>query len=542
MQRVIRSLLAWAILAGPAPALAAPLVPVGPVGFATDHFRLAGGPDGVFDVEGGALPPGVAWSTGCWAGGAGESLEGAEDGRPLTGVSASVSVMGMAGLSVQTSVALDGGGAGDTRVAPKLPLLGAGGHGVRVAFTPAFVLPTGSHGSYLGDGLLAWAPEVAVSKRLGGLRLAANAGYLGRPDQEAAGVRVGRELTARVGAAWRPGVADLETALTLRGAKSLREGAASGADVFLGIAREIVAGLSGFAGGGGALVGRRAGTPSWRALVGVRWMAGGTDDVVADAPPDRDGDGLADADDRCPDDPEDPDGRFDDDGCPDFDDDKDGVPDVADACPERSGEPESRGCPPLDGDGDGLVDREDNCPTVQGTFHGCTTPQIVRMRRGHIDLLQPMTFEPGSAEMTEATGPLLDAIKGVLQAHPEIHLLRVEGHTDDRGNRAHNVSLSQDRALAVADALAARGVSPSRLSAVGYGPARPVESNATEAGRAANRRVDLIIAAATPALPADVVDVDAPPDAPDEGGVPGVPPPPVDEINDDLGDVLGSIF
>ena len=121
MQRVIRSLLAWAILAGPAPALAAPLVPVGPVGFATDHFRLAGGPDGVFDVEGGALPPGVAWSTGCWAGGAGESLEGAEDGRPLTGVSASVSVMGMAGLSVQTSVALDGGGAGDTRVAPKLP-------------------------------------------------------------------------------------------------------------------------------------------------------------------------------------------------------------------------------------------------------------------------------------------------------------------------------------------------------------------------------------------------------------------------------------
>jgi outer membrane protein OmpA-like peptidoglycan-associated protein len=90
-------------------------------------------------------------------------------------------------------------------------------------------------------------------------------------------------------------------------------------------------------------------------------------DGCPDELPDPDGDGLRGAADQCPDQPEDVDGFQDEDGCPDPDNDGDGLLDTADACPDEAGPAENRGCPDLDRDGDGVVDRLDNCPDEAGT-------------------------------------------------------------------------------------------------------------------------------------------------------------------------------
>ena len=79
-------------------------------------------------------------------------------------------------------------------------------------------------------------------------------------------------------------------------------------------------------------------------------------------PSDRDGDGILDDVDKCPDDPEDKDGFEDEDGCPDFDNDQDGVPDIEDKCPNVPGPPDNQGCPVQDRDHDGIPDNVDQCP------------------------------------------------------------------------------------------------------------------------------------------------------------------------------------
>ncbi|MBJ6761863.1 OmpA family protein [Myxococcaceae bacterium JPH2] len=87
--------------------------------------------------------------------------------------------------------------------------------------------------------------------------------------------------------------------------------------------------------------------------------------VVVIEETDRDGDGVLDKDDPCPDQPEDKDGFQDEDGCPELDNDNDGIPDAADKCPLNPGVAENNGCPqeaPKDRDGDGIFDNVDKCP------------------------------------------------------------------------------------------------------------------------------------------------------------------------------------
>ncbi|SEL65365.1 Thrombospondin type 3 repeat-containing protein [Stigmatella aurantiaca] len=81
---------------------------------------------------------------------------------------------------------------------------------------------------------------------------------------------------------------------------------------------------------------------------------------------DKDGDGINDPQDKCPDEPEDKDGFQDEDGCPDLDNDADGVPDGQDKCPLEAGPAENGGCPDADKDRDGIVDRLDACPEEPG--------------------------------------------------------------------------------------------------------------------------------------------------------------------------------
>jgi len=100
-----------------------------------------------------------------------------------------------------------------------------------------------------------------------------------------------------------------------------------------------------------------------------------------------------------------------------------------------------------------------------------------------------ITFETGSAVITRSSASILDGAAKAIQAAPPGARVEVEGHTDNVGNAETNQTLSEQRAKAVAAALAARGVPADRLLARGFGANRPVGDNTTEAGRAANRRI-----------------------------------------------------
>ena len=157
---------------------------------------------------------------------------------------------------------------------------------------------------------------------------------------------------------------------------------------------------------------------------------------------------------------------------------------------------ENRGCPDRDRDGDTVVDRVDNCPDEPGTVenHGCREQQLVELRQGQLVILEKIYFRVNSATIDRRSFPLLDQVAAVLNAHPEILKVRVEGHTDSRGADARNLSLSQRRVNSVVTYLVRKGVARARLEAVGYGETRPVIPNATtEDEHEANRRVEFVI-------------------------------------------------
>lgn len=222
--------------------------------------------------------------------------------------------------------------------------------------------------------------------------------------------------------------------------------------------------------------------------------------VVTVADGDRDGDGIPDSVDRCPDEPEDYDGFQDDDGCPDRDNDNDGVPDSADACPNTPGPPENFGCPILsqpDSDRDGVPDSEDRCPNTPGPAENAGCPveyKRVVVKENRIEINQQIRFRPASAKIIGRESlATLQEVAQALRDNPRIKKLRIEGHTDAVGGEATNLKLSQGRAEAVMVELVRNKVDPSRLEAVGYGKTRPIASNTTAAGRAKNRRTEFNI-------------------------------------------------
>jgi outer membrane protein OmpA-like peptidoglycan-associated protein len=206
--------------------------------------------------------------------------------------------------------------------------------------------------------------------------------------------------------------------------------------------------------------------------------------------PDTDKDGIQDSEDRCPTVP----GvaRFQ--GCPDTD--KDGIEDAKDRCPTEPGIPELQGCPPKDTDGDTLPDHRDNCPTEPGPVEnqGCPVQQkqLVEIQQDRIEIKDKVYFDTNQATIQRRSFKLLEQVAKVILEHPELEKVWIEGHTDESGGLEHNRQLSQRRADAVRTYLINKGVAPERLEARGFGRDRPVASNTTEKGRAANRRVEFL--------------------------------------------------
>jgi outer membrane protein OmpA-like peptidoglycan-associated protein len=98
-----------------------------------------------------------------------------------------------------------------------------------------------------------------------------------------------------------------------------------------------------------------------------------------------------------------------------------------------------------------------------------------------------------SPEHVSRIDSLLDQIGAVLSARLDIRLVRVEGHTDSRANGEYNLNLSNQPAAAVREYLVTAGIAGERLESQGFGETRPIDTNATSAGRAANRRVEFVI-------------------------------------------------
>jgi OmpA-OmpF porin, OOP family len=213
---------------------------------------------------------------------------------------------------------------------------------------------------------------------------------------------------------------------------------------------------------------------------------------------DTDGDGIPDSKDMCPAEPEDFDGYLDTDGCPEPDNDLDGILDADDRCPleaeDFDGFEDEDGCPDPDNDKDGLLDIDDRCPNEPGPADNEGCPRVyedVEVTTTHIRIMQKVHFKTNKADIRPDSFHLLDTVAMVLRDFPTIKV-EVQGHTDSVGNDAYNMRLSQARAESVRDYLIQRGVDPGRMVARGYGETRPIESNRTKKGRAENRRVEFV--------------------------------------------------
>jgi len=228
--------------------------------------------------------------------------------------------------------------------------------------------------------------------------------------------------------------------------------------------------------------------------------------------PDNDGDGIPDAQDKCPNEPEDKDGFQDEDGCPDLDNDNDGIPDSQDKCPDqpedKDGFQDEDGCPDDDNDGDGFPDKVDKCPndpeTVNGFEDDDGCPDVrgtqgPEERPDRIDLKgAPVGFQKNTATLLPATKQLLNQVAQLIKQRKLS--IRVEVHVP-LGTKSTNANaiaaqkkkdktLAQQRAKAIADYLGTQGVTVQQLQAVGIGSERPLgTTNPTEA---TNERVDFI--------------------------------------------------
>ena len=155
--------------------------------------------------------------------------------------------------------------------------------------------------------------------------------------------------------------------------------------------------------------------------------------------------------------------------------------------------------PPLDRDGDGIADTQDACPDVAGVpsqdpaSNGCPPSDVVRVVDDHIEYGEVVLFDTGRSVIATEAWHVLQHLADFLNANLQIEEIRIGGHADERGPEDYNRRLSQARAEAVREILVRFGVSASRLSAEGFGFSHPRAQGHTEDDWRQNRRVEFLI-------------------------------------------------
>jgi outer membrane protein OmpA-like peptidoglycan-associated protein len=220
---------------------------------------------------------------------------------------------------------------------------------------------------------------------------------------------------------------------------------------------------------------------------------------------DRDHDGVYDDEDACPDLP----GRHTSDpktnGCPRTDRDGDTVFDDEDACPDikgvRTDDPLTNGCPPPDRDNDGIPDASDACPDLPGIAtndpktNGCplsTGP--AHIEGDQIVVEDIIHFDTDDSRVHHASWPLVKKVADLIRANPDILEVHILGHADKTGGEEHNRLLSKARAESVRRLLVFFGVEEQRLTTEAFGASKPRAQSLSE-----NRRVEFIITKTRPA-------------------------------------------
>lgn len=205
--------------------------------------------------------------------------------------------------------------------------------------------------------------------------------------------------------------------------------------------------------------------------------------------PDTDGDGIRDADDLCPTIA----GLDSLQGCPYIDTDNDSIQDKYDKCPKIPGPKANFGCPETDTDNDGVLDKDDYCPMTPGPAENNGCPVIAKEEQEILDTaFANLEFQTGKSVIKSSSFESLDKIVELMNKKPDFNLL-IEGHTDDVGRDASNMSLSQNRSLAVKKYLESKGINQNRITSKWYGETKPIADNSTEEGRQKNRRVEMKI-------------------------------------------------
>lgn len=142
--------------------------------------------------------------------------------------------------------------------------------------------------------------------------------------------------------------------------------------------------------------------------------------------------------------------------------------------------------PEPDSDGDGILDKNDNCPNQAGPASNKGCPEPVKISFDTKSIL----FEFNSAILKTASYAVLDDISRVMKQFPN-EQFNLDGHSSSEGTETRNMTLSVDRANAVKSYLVTSGVKESNLGVQGFGESMPINSNATEAEKQLNRRVEI---------------------------------------------------
>ncbi len=265
---------------------------------------------------------------------------------------------------------LSGATVGDLRFRPKLTLLDHNKSVLGLALAVQVGVPTGNADAFTSSGKVSARPELLLDAKLSRLLIAFNLGANLQEQTEFANLNVGSNLSYGLGAQYEIVEQTFLVGGEIFGSTTFDDffqKEETPMELVVGLKYRTPVGIQAEVGAGTGLV-PGYGAPQYRVLGGLRY---------ANWVGDRDGDGIADNDDQCPDDPEDKDQFEDLDGCPDLDNDQDGIKDVEDQCPldpeDKDGFEDENGCPDPDNDQDGIADVDDKCPNEAGLaeLQGC---------------------------------------------------------------------------------------------------------------------------------------------------------------------------
>jgi OOP family OmpA-OmpF porin len=253
---------------------------------------------------------------------------------------------------------LSAAGLGDIRIEGKAHLATFADNAMAFALLPGATIPTGNGSKFLGDKSATGKLRAVLEYDASIFRTALMAGYLLRSETTSFNSHLHNQFLYGLAAELKP-----HKDLALVAEWSGRIGSTTFVDVnpaeIDGLMRVALPHMFNIGVGAGAGVNHAIGAPRYRAFLTLGWAPDFRD---------ADGDGVSDAEDRCPNDPEDRDGYKDGDGCPDPDNDGDGIPDAQDKCPNDAEDldqfQDEDGCPEPDNDADGIPDLNDPCPNA----------------------------------------------------------------------------------------------------------------------------------------------------------------------------------